>query len=120
MKQKILFVDDEEINLFIMKKRFEEEYDVSTAISPIEGLDILEKSQEIKVVVSDLRMPEMDGLEFVAKAKELYPNIHFFLLTGFEYNEEIDDAVKNKRVTKLFGKPFDFEEMKKAIAEYMP
>lgn len=120
MKQRILFVDDEEINLFIMTKRFEKEYDVTTANSPIEGLRILEaESEEIKVVVTDLRMPDMDGLEFVAKAKELYPSINFFLLTGYEYNEEIDKAVKNGNVSKLFGKPFDFDEMNAVIAESM-
>jgi two-component system, response regulator, stage 0 sporulation protein F len=118
MKHRILFVDDEEINLFIMTKRFEGKYDVSTVSSPFDGLKLLEKeSDEFKVVVTDLRMPDMDGLEFVARAKELYPNIHFFLLTGYEYNEEIDDAVKSKRVTRLFGKPFDFDEMNLAISE---
>lgn len=117
MKQRILFVDDEEINLFIMTKRFENNYAVSTVNSPLDALKILETaSNEIKVVITDLRMPDMDGLEFIAKAKELYPSICFFLLTGYEYNEEIDIAVKNGNVTKLFGKPFDFDEMNKAIA----
>ena len=117
MSQRVLFVDDEEINLFIMQKRFEQNYDVITANSPIRGLEILEsESDSIKVVVTDLRMPEMDGLQFVAKAKELYPDINFFLLTGYEYNEEIDQAVKSGQVTKLFGKPFDFDEMNSAVS----
>lgn len=118
MKHRILFVDDEEINLFIMTKRFEKEYDVSTVNSPLEALKMLEKDvDKYKVVVTDLRMPDMNGLDFVSKAKELYPMIHFFLLTGYEYNKEIDDAMKSKRVTRLFGKPFDFDEMNNAIAE---
>ena len=116
MSNKVLFVDDEEINLFIMKKRFENNYDVITAISPIKALEILENEPKIKTVITDLRMPEMDGLEFVEKAKSIYPNTSFFLLTGYEYNEEIDNAVKGGNVTRVFGKPFDFDEMNEVIA----
>lgn len=119
MKNRVLFVDDEEINLFIMQKRFESNYDIVTAISPLKALEILEtESETIKIVVTDLRMPEMDGLEFVEKAKALYPNTNFFLLTGYEYNEEIDNAVKSGNVTKVFGKPFDFDEMNEVLASY--
>ncbi|MFK7953361.1 MAG: response regulator [Ekhidna sp.] len=117
MSNKVLFVDDEEINLFIMQKRFENNYDVVTSISPLKALEILESESEIKTVVTDLRMPEMDGLEFVEKAKALYPNTNFFLLTGYEYNEEIDNAVKSGNVTKVFGKPFDFDEMNEVIGK---
>ncbi len=118
MKNRVLFVDDEDINLFIMQKRFENNYDVITANSPMKGLDILENESDIRIVVTDLRMPEMDGLEFVEKAKALYPSTSFFLLTGYEYNEEIDNSVKSGRVSKVFGKPFDFDEMNEVIASY--
>jgi YesN/AraC family two-component response regulator len=41
-----------------------------------------------------MRMPVMNGVEFIVQAKELYKNIAYFILTGFEYNEEIEEALK--------------------------
>lgn len=108
----ILYVDDEELNLFIFNKSFNHKYTVLTASSGKEGLDKLSGHQdEIIVVISDMRMPVMNGVEFITKAKKIYDNIEYFILTGFEFNSEIKEAVENKIIQKFFTKPFDFEEI---------
>ncbi len=113
----ILYVDDEPINLQIFEINFKKKYNVYTAISGEEGLEILKSYAEILVVISDMKMPEMNGLEFITKAKKKYPNIVFFILTGFDITNEISIALQNKLIDKYFRKPFNMREIEKSIAE---
>lgn len=115
---KILYVDDEESNLFLFKVNFDSKYPVFTASSGPQGLRELETHHdEIIVVISDMRMPSMNGVEFIRKAREKYENIVYFILTGYDYNEEIDAALKSNIIQKFFTKPFDMQEIEKAIHE---
>jgi response regulator RpfG family c-di-GMP phosphodiesterase len=112
----ILYVDDEDINLFIFNKSFSHKYTVLTASSGNEGLDLLSAHQDkIIVVISDMRMPGMNGVEFITKAKKLHNKIEYFILTGFEFNDDIKTAIENKIVQKFFTKPFDYEEISLTI-----
>ncbi len=115
----ILYVDDEESNLFLFKVSFESKYSIYTAISGQEGLDELEKhDDEIIVVISDMRMPGMNGVEFIKKAREKHNGrLVYFILTGYDYNQEIDEAIKNGMIHKFFTKPFDMEQIDIAITD---
>ncbi len=115
----ILYVDDEEPNLFLFKMAFEDKYDVITANSGQQGLVELEHAHnKIIVVISDMRMPEMNGIQFISQSKKLYSNIGYFILTGFDYNDEIDKALKSNVIHKFFTKPFKQEEIEAAIEEF--
>ena len=70
---RILYVDDEVINLELLQLTFMNEFKVVTALSAREGLDELEKDPDIRVVISDLKMPEMNGLDFIKMVKQLDP-----------------------------------------------
>ncbi len=110
MKPTILFVDDEIINLFVLKKRFENDYDVLTAESGEEALEIIKENEtRIRAVISDLRMPGIDGLVLINQAKEILPNTPFFLLTGYENNEQINQALMSGLIADSLKKPFDYE-----------
>ncbi|MGL1888733.1 MAG: response regulator [Reichenbachiella sp.] len=112
----VLYVDDEDLNLFLFEKGFENIYNIITAKSGTEGLEKLEEhGTEIIVVISDMRMPKMNGVEFITIAREKYTNIAYFILTAFDYNEEIDEAIQNKIIHKFFTKPFDIKEIEVAI-----
>lgn len=114
----ILYVDDEEANLFIFEKMFEKKYLVLTAHSGREGLEQLENnSSDIIVVISDMRMPAMNGVEFIREAKNNYSNIAYFILTGFDFNDEIEDALNTHLIHKFFTKPFEMQEIETAISE---
>ncbi len=114
----ILYVDDEEANLFLFKVNFETKYSVYTAESGPKGLEELDlHGDEIIVVISDMRMPDMNGIEFIRKAREKYDNILYFILTGFDYNDEIDQALQEKVIHKFFTKPFDMAEIESSIKE---
>ena len=114
----ILYVDDEEPNLFLFEATFEEKYDVLTSISGEEGLKKLEDaSGKIIVVISDMKMPGMNGVQFIREAQSRFKNIGYFILTGYDYNEEIDQAIRENVVQKFFTKPFDAQVITKAIEE---
>ena len=118
-KATILYVDDEPFNLLLLKRLFKEEYHVLTASSGWEGLDILYSEKRIRAVISDMKMPGMNGIEFITKAKEAFPDTAFFILTGFDCTPEISDALKNNLISKYFSKPLNtrdiLESLKKAI-----
>lgn len=111
----ILYVDDEPLNLKLFSINFKKKYNVLTALSGEEGLLLLSKNDQIKVVVSDMKMPKMDGIEFISRAKKDYPNIVFFILTGYDITPEISQALKNNLINRYFSKPLNIEEIDKSI-----
>ncbi len=120
MKHTILFVDDELINLFVLEKRFESEYTVLTAESAEEALKVVqEKGDSINAIISDLRMPGMDGLALIDRVKPNILDIPCFLLTGYDFTEQISDAIKSSKIYYLFKKPFDYNEIDSKLKEVL-
>ncbi len=114
----ILYVDDEDINLFLFNANFKKKFNIITAKSGKEALEKLDiHSDSIIVVISDMRMPLMSGIEFIQKAKAKYNNIHYYILTGFDYNEEVEAALKNKTIHKFFTKPFNVSEIEETVLD---
>ena len=112
----VLYVDDEEINLFLFDRCFRDFYTIVTAKSGEEGLVKLEAhSEDIIVVISDMRMPGIDGLEFIRRAKVKFENIAYYILTAFVINDDISKAVEEKSIDKFFTKPFDVDIIKTEV-----
>ena len=115
-KPAILYVDDEEANLLIFRVSFEGEREVLVANSPEEGLKkLLENKERIRAVISDMHMPEMNGVQFIKKAKETSGDIPYFILSGYAFDDEIDDALKKNTIQKFFTKPFDRAEIERHL-----
>ena len=88
-KPKILFVEDEKNLLLLYKKEFEKEnYEILTATSAEEGLEILEKNPDIDVVVLDIKMKGMSGLEALARIARTRKNIGLILATAYSSFQE--------------------------------
>ena len=113
----ILYVDDEPINLMLMEVNLKKFYHVITAESGSEGLEKLRSKNEVSVVISDMKMPGMNGIEFIQAARKDFPNIAYFILTGYDINTEISEALKNKLIYRYFRKPFNINEIKQAVKE---
>ncbi|MEQ9220971.1 MAG: response regulator [Cyclobacteriaceae bacterium] len=104
---KILFVDDELVILKAMELVLGESHDIITAKKASEAFDILDQHQDIQVLVSDMKMPEWDGLELIRQVKKTRPEIKCYLLTGFEMNAEIAESIQNGMVIRLIQKPIE-------------
>ena len=114
-KTTLLYLDDEPINLYIFEINFKKNYNVITCKSGFEGLSKLEENPDIEIVISDMNMPGMNGLEFIKKAKEKVPAIIFYILTGYEITPEIRKALDEKLVSRYFRKPLNAEEIRSSI-----
>ena len=110
-KLKLMYVDDEVMNLKLFELNFNKKYEVIIAESGIGALKLLEKHLDTAIVISDMKMPIMSGIEFIKKAKEKYSNIKFYILTGYDITDEIIEALKSKLILKYFRKPFNFNEI---------
>ena len=112
----ILYVDDEEINQFIFLRYFESKFKIFTASSGVEAISVMNSHHgEIDVVISDMRMPGMDGIEFIRQARASFNKPNYFLLTAFTNNEELETAVSDKLVDKVFNKPYDVSTVLKEL-----
>ena len=114
----ILYVDDEDTNLLLFRIAFENGREVLLANSPEEGLLKLEENKNrILAVISDMHMPEMNGVQFVEKAQKSVDNIPYFILSGYSYDDQIDLALKNKKIQRFFTKPFDRNEIEESLSK---
>jgi CheY-like chemotaxis protein len=110
-KLKLLYVDDEPINLYIFEVNFRKRFNVITASSGFEGLEKLRDNPDTPIVVSDMSMPGMNGIEFISMAKNMFPGISFYILTGYDITDEIQEALTNRLINKYFRKPLNQEEI---------
>ncbi|RPH32129.1 MAG: response regulator [Bacteroidales bacterium] len=116
-KSKVLYVDDEPINLTLFKANFKNKFTIITAECGHQGLRQLKDNPDTKVVISDMKMPGMSGIDFIRIAKKEYPNITFYILTGYDITDEISQALKDHLIRKYFRKPFNINEIETAILE---
>jgi two-component system, response regulator, stage 0 sporulation protein F len=114
---KLLYVDDEPLNLKLFSINFNKLYIVLTADSGLEGLSLLANHPDIYVVISDMKMPGMNGIEFIRIAKKEFPEVHFYILTGYDISDEIDTALQEGLINKYFRKPFNMREIDSSIRE---
>ena len=114
-KVKILYVDDEILNLQLFEINLEEQYHILIADNALKGYEILSEHKDIRIVFSDMKMPQTNGIEFIKIAKEKYPNIKYYILTGYGINAEIREALDTGLILKYFSKPFDMVEIVKEI-----
>ncbi|MFH1673171.1 MAG: response regulator [Pseudomonadota bacterium] len=106
MIEKILVVDDESIVLNVLSLALEQKgFRVTKAMSGREGLDLI-KSEHVDVVVTDIRLPDINGLELLKQSKELDSKIEVIVLTGFVTIENIRMAALNGAFSFL-GKPLE-------------
>ncbi len=115
--RKVLFVDDDPNILRALKRDLWGEFNVLTAVGALEGLKVLANESPVEVVVSDMTMPVMNGLIFLRRVQNEYPNCIRVVLTG---NADLDIAVKavnQGQVFKYLQKPSNTENIINVIKE---
>ncbi len=118
----VLYVDDEENNLFSFKATFRIKYNVLIALRGDEALKILANNQ-VHIIITDQRMPEMTGVEFLEKVLEKFPDPMRILLTGYADMGAVVDAVNKGKIFHYLAKPWNEEELdmtiKRAYEKYL-
>lgn len=112
----VLFVDDEPNVLASIKRALRREgYDILVATSAAEGFSLLAKNK-VQVVVSDQRMPEMNGTEFLARVKSLHPETVRIVLSGYSEISAVTDSINKGAVYRFLLKPWNDEHLKEEIS----
>lgn len=115
MNEKILFVDDESNILDTFRRGLRKRFCVETALGPQEGLALLHGSGPFAVVVSDLKMPKMDGIQFLRQVQEISPSTVRVMLTGHADLEAAIASVNEGHVFRFLTKPCDVGTLVKAL-----
>lgn len=114
-KLKLMVVDDEPDNLDLLYRTFRRDFQVYKADSALNALQVLDEQGEMAVIISDQRMPEMNGTEFLGKTVERFPDTIRILLTGYTDVEDLVEAINAGQVFKYITKPWNPEELKSVI-----
>ena len=117
-KRTVLFVDDDEIVLRSIERGFLDENELLNQLfakSGQEALEILQR-EEVHVIVTDMLMPGMDGLELLRTARKEFPNITGIVLTGYELDTELQNVVDQGEIFEFVPKPWKLEiDFKKVV-----
>ncbi|MGQ9668744.1 MAG: HD domain-containing phosphohydrolase [Desulfosoma sp.] len=115
MAEKILFVDDDPNILSSFKRTLRKHYDIETAVGPEEGLRAVRDNRSFALIISDLRMPVMDGIQFLSKVRETNPDTVRMILTGNADLQAAMDAVNHGNIFRFLTKPCPPETLILAI-----
>jgi response regulator RpfG family c-di-GMP phosphodiesterase len=110
----ILYVDDEVNNLVSFKAVFRIKYNVLTAISGEAAIKIL-KENTVNIIITDQRMPQMTGVEFLESILDEFPDPIRILLTGYADMNAVIDAINKGKIFHYLTKPWNEEELDLAI-----
>ncbi|CAN5510266.1 hypothetical protein BH10BAC3_BH10BAC3_26470 [soil metagenome] len=110
-KINVLYVDDELNNINSFRATFRKDYNVFTALSGIVGLEIL-KEHTIHIIITDQRMPDMTGVEFLVEVLKEYSDPVRILLTGYTDINAVIDAVNKGHIYYYLNKPWDEQQLR--------
>ena len=117
-KYKLLLVDDEPDNLALMYRTLRHDYDLVKTTSPVEALEIL-KTDHFDAILSDHKMPEMDGVEFLKRSCSISPDSMRLLITAFSDAGILIDAINYAKIYRYVKKPYTPEELVLTVANTM-
>ena len=110
-KISVLYVDDEENNLISFHSFFRKDYEMYTATNATDAFSILEK-KNINIIVTDQKMPQVTGVEFLEQTIEKYPDTIRLLITGYTELKIVIEAINKGQIHKYIEKPWDWDKLK--------
>lgn len=115
---RILCVDDERNVLRALERIFlDDDYEILTASSGEEGLEILNGSEQVQVVISDFRMPGMNGVEFLKEVFKTHPDTIRIVLSGYADTAAVVAAINDGKIYKFIPKPWNDDELKMTVVK---
>ncbi len=116
-KPKLLVVDDEPDNLDLLYRTFHRDFQVFRAASGTAALDLLNEAGEMAIIISDQRMPQMNGTEFLSRTVERFPDTIRMVLTGYTDVEDLVSAINSGKVFKYITKPWSPKKLREVVAQ---
>ncbi len=116
-RPRILVVDDEEAILETMTFTFENDYEVHTSSDARRALELLDEHSPFAVVLTDQRMPNMSGVEFLKEVWQRHPSTVRMILTGFADMEAIIEAINDGHVYSYITKPWEPDHLKQVMRQ---
>jgi serine phosphatase RsbU (regulator of sigma subunit)/CheY-like chemotaxis protein len=110
-KLKLMVVDDEADNLELLHRTFRRDFEVFLAESGVKALQVLEQEGEMAIIISDQRMPKMNGTEFLSRTVDRFPDTMRILLTGYTDVEDLVGAINAGKVFKYIMKPWNPDDL---------
>jgi CheY-like chemotaxis protein len=117
LRPRILVVDDEEAILETMTFTFEDDYEVFTSTDARRALELLDEKAPVAVILSDQRMPNMSGVEFLRVASKRHPETVRIILTGFADMDAIIEAINDGHVYAYITKPWEPDHLKQVMKQ---
>ena len=114
-KYNILLVDDEEDNLALLYRTLRGTYNLEKTTSPLHALEML-KEKDFELVISDHKMPEMDGVEFLKESQIIRPDSMRILLTAYSDANILIDAINYAKIYRYVKKPFNPDELQLIVS----
>lgn len=114
---KLMVVDDEPDNLDLLYRTFRRSFTVYTASNGFEALEVLADQGEMAIIISDQRMPQMNGTEFLSRTVEQFPDTIRIVLTGYTDVEDLVEAINSGKVFKYITKPWDPHNLKQVVMQ---
>ena len=114
-KYNILLVDDEADNLALLYRTLRGIYNIEKTTSPLQALEIL-KERNFELVISDHKMPEMDGVEFLKRVQINHPQTMRILLTAYSDANILIDAINYAKIYRYVKKPFNPDELQLIVS----
>ena len=115
MGYKIMIVDDESANLRLLERLFRRDYNVLTADSGEDALQILQQ-HDVALIITDQRMPGMSGVELLKHAAEIRPHTVRMILTGYTDVESLVEALNSGQVYKYITKPWSNDDLRLTVS----
>jgi DNA-binding NtrC family response regulator len=115
----ILYVDDEKDNLELFRLQFGDEYELITANSAKEGLEILKKDSSISIILTDERMPEMTGIEFLEQIVTKAPDTIRIIVSAYSDSQRLLNALNRGRAHEYIVKPWRRAEVRKCLESWL-
>lgn len=109
-RYKILIVDDEPDNLALLYRTLRSKYDIAKSTSPLAALEML-KTEHFNCILSDHKMPEMDGVEFLKRSQEYAPDTMRLLVTAYTDAGILIDAINYAKIYRYIKKPYNPDEL---------
>jgi len=117
MNEKVLFVDDEPNVLQSIRRGLRKQFDVHTAEGGDAAMQLLREKNDFAVIVSDMRMPGMNGVELLSQVKQLWPDTVRMMLTGNADQETAVDAVNHGDIFRFLNKPCENVALGEAVKD---